>query len=681
MNKFSLIFPMAGKSSRFDYKFKPFIKISDLTFIELAFLYFEKWKKYISTIYFIITKEQELKFNVSEYLNKSFKNFNFKIIILDKETKGPYETISKAIHQEEIKGSIFTCDCDHCINIYPMMDTIFSKEKQFDSDILIPIWNLENEDKKSWSKIYLDNENNILDISEKNLLDISNKYYGIIGCIFFKDTKYFKLDKDYENISEMLKNNIKNLKIQTELIYEAEFFGDPIRLKKTIDNRRNKKSIFCDIDGVLIQHEAKPSYKLENTILLENVLTKLREWKKSSKIILTTARSNKYKYKLEEIFKKLKVPYDDLICGLPSGQRILINDIKPSMPFVMQAISINLDRNIGIKDIHISKKENENVVNIFKGNSFSKTILVEKNNKYFVRKYILKKKGLERHYKKLKRQSFDLQRFNCYYNNICPKILKEFDNDYFYYFDIEYLKNYKTINLCTNHTEIILKLIDILSNNVYNIKKINTNKNWLKEYFDTKINIKKYELLDETIKKLINLDKITINGLEYIGLKKLLEKDYTYLSSKYLSPIHGDLTFENILYNEETKDLKLIDMDGSNFIDAVELDFGKLLQSYISKYEVWANSKNIIKKLDLENRILETSEFINVENADKQIDKILANNVWCNIFHEKDKEIIKKKGYLYLSTHLLRMIPYRYKVSLEQTIYTIREAIVWLNQI
>ena len=59
-----------------------------------------------------------------------------------------------------------------------------------------------------------------------------------------------------------------------------------------------------------------------------------------------------------------------MICGLPSGQRILINDIKPSMPFVMQAISINLDRNIGIKDIHIPKKENENIVNIFKGNSF-----------------------------------------------------------------------------------------------------------------------------------------------------------------------------------------------------------------------------------------------------------------------------------------------------------------------
>ena len=32
-------------------------------------------------------------------------------------------------------------------------------------------------------------------------------------------------------------------------------------------------------------------------------------------------------------------------------------------------------------------------------------------------------------------------------------------------------------------------------------------------------------------------------------------------------------------------DIKLIDPDGSDYIDAIELDFGKLLQSYLSNYE------------------------------------------------------------------------------------------------
>ena len=38
---FNIIFPMAGESSRFDYEFKPFLQISDETFIELAYKYFK----------------------------------------------------------------------------------------------------------------------------------------------------------------------------------------------------------------------------------------------------------------------------------------------------------------------------------------------------------------------------------------------------------------------------------------------------------------------------------------------------------------------------------------------------------------------------------------------------------------------------------------------------------------
>ena len=89
---FNVIFPMAGKGSRFNYKFKPFIKISDLTFIQLAFKYFIKWKEYINNIYFIITKEQDKLFNVTSKLKDYFSDYKYKLIILDKETKGPFET-------------------------------------------------------------------------------------------------------------------------------------------------------------------------------------------------------------------------------------------------------------------------------------------------------------------------------------------------------------------------------------------------------------------------------------------------------------------------------------------------------------------------------------------------------------------------------------------------------------
>ena len=35
---FNVIFPMAGESKRFNYQFKPFLQISDLTFISPPFV-------------------------------------------------------------------------------------------------------------------------------------------------------------------------------------------------------------------------------------------------------------------------------------------------------------------------------------------------------------------------------------------------------------------------------------------------------------------------------------------------------------------------------------------------------------------------------------------------------------------------------------------------------------------
>lgn len=55
MKKLNIIFPMSGESSRFNYKFKPFLQISDLTFIELAFKYFKKYINSIKRVYFVVT--------------------------------------------------------------------------------------------------------------------------------------------------------------------------------------------------------------------------------------------------------------------------------------------------------------------------------------------------------------------------------------------------------------------------------------------------------------------------------------------------------------------------------------------------------------------------------------------------------------------------------------------------
>lgn len=114
------------------------------------------------------------------------------------------------------------------------------------------------------------------------------------------------------------------------------------------------KTIFCDIDGTLVEHSApdvssKPDYKLK---VLKGTIDKLLEWdKKGYNIILTTGR----KESLREITKKqlseAGIFYDELIMGIGGGERILINDKKPNGESYARAL--NIERNLGIENLNI----------------------------------------------------------------------------------------------------------------------------------------------------------------------------------------------------------------------------------------------------------------------------------------------------------------------------------------
>lgn len=683
INKFNIIFPMAGEGSRYNYKFKPFLQISDNKFIELALLHFSKYKNFIDTIYFIITLKQNTENNVDNVLKELFEEYNYKLIILDNKTNNQYETIYHALQKEKITGKAFLSDCDHSIDISPMIEYINNNDSN-NYDLLIPTWDIQNDNKSRWGKIYVDiDTNEIIDSCEKNILDIPNTIdFGVIGSYFFKNIEDL-LEYNFDSITSYIKQNISSKKLKHIPIINAEFFGEPETLNIAINNRRNKKTLFCDIDGTIIQHNAQPNYN--NEILLEKTVEKINDFINNDyKIIFTTARSNKNKIK--NMLDSLNIKYHDIITNLPSGTRVLINDIKPSSSFQLQSVAININRNQGIKDININKiTNNDNIVEIFKGASFSKTYLIENNNNLFVRKIIYKNNNNKIHYNKLKLQVFNLKRFNCYCHNICPTIITEEDNDYYYYCDMNYLINYKefykfcsTNNDTNNKYNILSNLFNILEKEIYCMKKKCDDENWINKFLKNRINLESYCELSDNINKIINMDHIIINGIKCLGLKKLLEINYNKYNPKYLSPIHGDLTYENILYNNETNDIKLIDMDGGDFVDAKELDLGKLLQSEISKYELWSCDSNVIVKIDYKNNLLDTKEYFNTQ----KIDFIFKNySAWKNILDiDNDNDLIKT-GLFYLTLHCLRMIPYRFKVNEEQAIYAIKESIFWLNYI
>jgi len=109
------------------------------------------------------------------------------------------------------------------------------------------------------------------------------------------------------------------------------------------------KTWLIDIDGVIFEHNKY----LKNNVGKERLLPGVKKFfdniPKDDKIILLSARSKKWKEYTIKQLRINKVRYDTIIFDLPAGERILINDIKPSG--LKTAIAINIKRNKGL--VHI----------------------------------------------------------------------------------------------------------------------------------------------------------------------------------------------------------------------------------------------------------------------------------------------------------------------------------------
>ena len=86
------------------------------------------------------------------------------------------------------------------------------------------------------------------------------------------------------------------------------------------------KTVFCDIDGTLLNHTGDIiKNNLEQSVVLPAVTDVLKQWDRASyKLILTTGRKESLRSHTENQLRESGIFYDQLIMGLPNGDRILI---------------------------------------------------------------------------------------------------------------------------------------------------------------------------------------------------------------------------------------------------------------------------------------------------------------------------------------------------------------------
>ena len=107
-----------------------------------------------------------------------------------------------------------------------------------------------------------------------------------------------------------------------------------------------------DIDGTIVKHNG---YKIDGyDTLLDGVSDFFNSnIKKNDYVLLVTSRTDEYKEDTINFLIKNNIRFDNIIFNLPYGERIVINDKKPSGLEMSKAI--NLDRNIFKLNIIINK--------------------------------------------------------------------------------------------------------------------------------------------------------------------------------------------------------------------------------------------------------------------------------------------------------------------------------------
>jgi hypothetical protein len=222
----TVLFPMAGRGVRFGGTFKPFLRYGDELFIEAAVRPFRAWVAQIRRFGFIYLDEQEAAFGVAAELARRFAGLPIDAITLDRPTRGPAETIARAVTERGLSGRVLICDCDHSLDVGPL----FAAPP---ADCVLPTWSLAGESVEAWSVAAVAADGRVTAIAEKQHPDAPGDHRGVIGCYGFADVAdVARRAAGATNLSDVISGYLREGRdVRAVAIHHAEFFGDPTRLE------------------------------------------------------------------------------------------------------------------------------------------------------------------------------------------------------------------------------------------------------------------------------------------------------------------------------------------------------------------------------------------------------------------------------------------------------------------
>ena len=104
------------------------------------------------------------------------------------------------------------------------------------------------------------------------------------------------------------------------------------------------KTWIFDLDGTLLKHNG---YKMDGKdTTLSGVKEYLNGIPAEDKIIILTSRTDEYRELTLSFLEEHQIHYDEILFNMPMGERIIVNDRKPSG--LDMAVALNIDRDVFI---------------------------------------------------------------------------------------------------------------------------------------------------------------------------------------------------------------------------------------------------------------------------------------------------------------------------------------------
>lgn len=609
-------------------------------------------------------------------LRSLFEKYEVDGIIIDcDQGQTDLAWVMSIVDKHCVHGETLVCDTSHAADIKTFVDQTRNEKSR--SDLIVSGDNLDRSDLKGLAIAAVRSSGQVVQLAVNRLPDLDGKFQYLNGYYWFRDLGdvYSQLESGRTGelctaVAGLISDGFRVALVPTPTTGTS--------LTKSIALRRG--SVFCDIDGTLVAHEDIPSYRSALEVLPGSRET-LNTWREHGKeIILVTARNPAEETLLRSALKDADIPYDRLIMGVPSGPRHLINDRKPSAVSVPQAVAHEIWRDEGVSHLSMGSGDEEYYLRRFPGGSYADTFLVEKDGQQFVRKRVSKSIAGDLGHGRLRDQYHTLQRFAALSRGSTPQLLGESDSSLEYYFDMEFLSTHEPLSELSqqDQEQTIQNTVELLFEDVYRPTNLQTSRSsdWFQKHLKIKIYPKTQALIGEPgLTEIIAAPELTINGVRYSGLNRVVERivngsNLKHLIPRSLSLVHGDLTGENILCLGD--DIRLIDMDGGGETEPAELDLGKLFQSLVACYETWSVSAEPL--------VRESGEGFLVQNASGCLLPVVERLVreWASLSGGDAVETFRR-GLFFMSLHLIRMAPFRLRVSVDQARFALISAVRWLS--